>query len=137
MKVFVDTSAWYAIAVPEDQFHLLARDALIDLIKSGAEFFTTNLVVSETYTLILRRFGNRRALTYLDFIGRQEAEGITRIITVDRETEKEAQLLLQKYSDQSFSYVDAVSAVVALELSLEMIFSFDKHFAILGFARIP
>ncbi len=137
MKVFVDTSAWFAAAVPEDQFHPLARHTLIDLIKSGAEFFTTNFVVSETHTLLLRRFGNRDALAYLDFVGRQEADGITRIITVDRETEKEAQLLLQKYSDQSFSYVDAVSAVAALESSLDMIFSFDKHFSYMGFTQIP
>ncbi|MGE5576534.1 MAG: type II toxin-antitoxin system VapC family toxin [Syntrophothermus sp.] len=137
MKIFVDTSAWYAIVVSEDQFHQPARDTLVELLKGGAEFFTTSFVISETYTLILRRFGNRDALTYLDFIGKREADGIIRIITVERETEKEARLLLQKYSDRSFTYVDAVSAVVALKSSMDMIFSFDKHFAILGFARIP
>ena len=55
--VFVDTSAWVALAVTDDRHHGEATAIFRELLKRG--MITTNLVVAKTY-IILRRAGGTR-----------------------------------------------------------------------------
>lgn len=52
------------------------------------------------------------------------------------EVEREAYALLRKYSDQTFSFVDAVSFIWMKKLRLSDAFAFDKHFVAAGFSLI-
>src|SRR5712691_4984562 len=61
-ELFVDTSAWYAIArrnAPEVQLALQRH------LRTRTRLVTTNLVVAETQVLLLRRAGGTAALTFL------------------------------------------------------------------------
>ena len=57
MKVFIDTSAFYALACKSDQYHLQAKSVLEQLLQKNSELFTSNYVILETSALILNRLG--------------------------------------------------------------------------------
>ena len=44
--------------------------------------------------------------------------------------------ILRKYSDQDFSYTDAVSFAIMRRQRIRKAFCFDKHFATAGFLNI-
>jgi predicted nucleic acid-binding protein len=57
--VFVDTSAWYALANEKDINHHLAQQFLAENIR----LVTTNFIIDETITLTLIRAGYRQAFS--------------------------------------------------------------------------
>ena len=52
------------------------------------------------------------------------------------ELEDEAEGILKRYSDQDFSFVDAVSFAVMKHEGIEEAFAFDRHFLTMGFRTI-
>ena len=48
-----------------------------------------------------------------------------------------AEAILERHADQDFSFTDAVSFAVMQERGIEEAFTFDSHFATLGFRMIP
>lgn len=57
MRVFVDTSAWVALADTSDSQHTEARTLWEHLLSSNAELVTTNYVAVETIAVLQRRLG--------------------------------------------------------------------------------
>jgi hypothetical protein len=47
--------------------------------------------------------------------------------------ERDAEAILRRYTDQDFSYVDAVSFAVMRAQNITDVFGFDGHFRIMGF----
>lgn len=131
--VFVDTSAWGALADAGDQSHPAARAAYTRLRADSRRLVTTNHVVAESYTLILRRGGHQAAQAFLQRIG---SSGLTDRVFVVEQWEREAEALLRKFEDQPFSYVDATSFVAMRRLGLREAFAFDQHFSTAGFALL-
>ena len=65
MRVFVDTSAFYAEVCPSDRHHSSAHEALERLEESNGRLATTNYVLLESASLIQRREGFSAAQTFL------------------------------------------------------------------------
>jgi predicted nucleic acid-binding protein len=132
-RVFVDTSAWYAVADSHDANHEVATRVFTGLIGERARLLTTNHVISETYTLLRVRLGGEAARAFLRSIRASvEAERVH----VSLEWEGAAEELLLQYGDQDFSYVDATSFVTMRRLSIQDAFTFDRHFAAAGFSAV-
>jgi len=55
----------------------------------------------------------------------------------DASVESEAEEIMEKYSDQDFSYADAVSFVVMKDREIKEAFTFDQHFLAVGFELLP
>jgi predicted nucleic acid-binding protein len=55
----------------------------------------------------------------------------------DARLESNAEEILEKYVDQDFSFVDAVSFAVMMEQGIKEAFTFDNHFVTMGFRKIP
>lgn len=132
-RVFVDTSAWYAVADRGDANHLLAGRLFTSLIAEKAQLVTTNYVVSETYTLLRVRLGAEAAHAFLRSV---RASMQAQRIFVQSEWEAAAEELLLQYADHDFSYVDATSFVTMRRLSIDEAFTFDRHFAAAGFTAL-
>lgn len=132
-RVFVDTSAWYAVADSGDANHELGARVFAGLIAHGTRLLTTNHVVSETYTLLRVRLGGAAAHAFLQSI---RASGQAQRVFVPPEWEGAAEELLLHYAGQDFSYVDATSFVTMRQLSIQDAFTFDQHFAAAGFSTV-
>lgn len=133
-EVFVDTGAWFALQVPDDAWHAPAAFALQRILGQGRTLLTTNLVVGETYSLLVRTHGHAAAWRFLDVLARSPR---LQRIHVDTKAEQEAYELLRRFADQAFSYVDGTSFAVMRRRRLREAFAFDRHFATAGFLRIP
>jgi uncharacterized protein len=133
-SLFVDTSAWVALADRDDTHHSDAAFIYPSLLKGYRNLVTSNLVIAEAYILILNELGHRAAINYLERL--KTSPRIMRIFSTD-EIEADAEKILKRYSDQDFSYTDAVSFVVMKRQKIRKAFSFDKHFVIAGFTNLP
>ena len=133
-SLFVDTSAWYPLADAGHLDHGALAEALRARVRDGVRIITTNLVVSETHALLLRRAGRGVALTFTRTV-RQPPNAIE-YSTVDRETAAVGDWL-ERYGDQDFSFTDAVSFAVMTELGIREALTLDQHFSTAGFVAVP
>jgi predicted nucleic acid-binding protein len=133
-EVFVDTSAWIAVSDVGDKYHPAARIIYSRLLADRRGFVTTNLVIAEAYIIIRRAGGHAQAMHLL-----RSLRGSPRLqkIWADASLESQAEAILEKHTDQDFSFTDAVSFVVMQERGIEEAFTFDSHFATMGFRMIP
>jgi predicted nucleic acid-binding protein len=131
-SVFVDSGAWIALRLREDQHHEVASRAWERLVFGSV--VTTNLVVGETYTYLRRRRGHTEAWRFLDTLNGMRR--LTRAF-ITPEIEALAYPILRQYNDHDFSYVDATSFAFMRSAGISDAFAFDAHFATAGFTRIP
>jgi len=129
-EIFVDTAAWAALADPQDSFHTNAGVIYKDFVRQRQRLITTNLIISETYTFIHRRMNHRAAVKFLTDI--KGMSRLTKLYSTER-LETQAEEILRLYSDQDFSFADAVSFAVMREQGITTVFSSDHHFLIAGF----
>jgi uncharacterized protein len=133
-ELFVDTSAWYALALPSAPHHAKVSGALRERIEQGARIVTTNLIVGETHVLLLRRVSRAVALTFVREVRRAPN------IVVESSAEYEELAVtdwLERFDDQSFSFTDAVSFAVMSDRGVREALALDHHFAIAGFVVVP
>ena len=134
MDIFVDTGAWYAIQDADDRWHAEAAATLKALVARGARLITSNHVVGETYTLLVRTQGHAAAFRFVETLG---ASGRVTLTYIDEATEREAFALLRRFADQAFSFVDGTSFALMHKRRLRKAFAFDRHFSVAGFIRLP
>jgi uncharacterized protein len=132
-EFFVDTSAWYPLLVAKHPDHARLASALRELIRNRRRLVTTNLVVAETHVLLLRRVGAQTALAFVRTV--DEVPNVVVRSTRDLENEAERNWLA-RYSDQGFSFTDAVSFAVMTNRGMRDALSIDHHFAVAGFQRL-
>ena len=65
-RLFVDTSAYFALTDKRDENHEAAVHFIHELIRERAELLTTNYIVAEMHTLLLNRIGYATALQVLE-----------------------------------------------------------------------
>ena len=131
-RIFVDTSAWYALQVTDDAYHQKAKEIFSHLFGKYHSFLTSNHVIGETYTLLRTSKGYQEARRFLDILHQSpRAEEYF----ADSRIEREAFSLLHQYQDHPFSFVDGVSFCIMKKEGIQDAFSFDSHFSIAGFNR--
>ncbi|MDP2935549.1 MAG: PIN domain-containing protein [Dehalococcoidia bacterium] len=133
-EVFVDASAWVTLADKDDVHHKEAATIYPELLKRYGRLVTTNLVVGEVYMILRRALGLPQAISFLD--GIKASPRIVKLCSTE-ELEEEAEVILRHYSDQDFSFTDAVSFSLMAQRKIRLAFAFDRHFAAAGFALTP
>jgi uncharacterized protein len=129
-RVLVDTSAYFALANPQDASHENVRQTVIELTGRGYRTFTTNLILAETHALLLARVNRSVALQVLMEIH----NSATVIVRVSSGDERRAREILRQYDDKDFSLTDATSFAVMERLGIPYALTLDQHFAQYGFA---
>ena len=125
-RVFVDTSAIYALIDKDDVRHRDSRAGFDRLKKSRSEPLITNFIVAECHALLLARLGADLARAWL----------LGNVWPVERltvEDEVAARGIVAAYTDKTFSYTDATSFAVMKRLGMRRALAFDRHFQQFGF----
>jgi len=125
MKLFVDTSAWFALIDKNDQNHKPARDFLDQLDKAPVLFHVTDYIVDETATLLRLKVSHRQAVAFLDYLA-NSPHVVRAYATPDLLAQAED--LFRRYKDKRWSYTDCVSFVFMDGEGLNDAFSFDANF---------
>lgn len=98
---------------------------------------TTNLVLAETATRLRYDAGLRTALEFRTIIDEATSAGRLTVRYADEVLDEKAWTVMERYADQSLSFIDCAGAVVAREARASAVFGLDKDFSILGFALEP
>lgn len=127
---FLDTGAFIARFIQNDQHHQQATISWKLLHNQDAKCVTSNFVLDETFTLLGRRagyqFAHERALNIY-------ASQSLSIMRSDVDDELVALSYFKKYADQAISFTDCISFALMDRLKIKRVFTFDKHFSWAGY----
>jgi len=130
-RVFVDTSALYALLVTSDEKHARARATFDSFRVRDAALVTTSYVLVECYALLGRRIGLDAVAAF-----REDFAPLLELVWVDRSSHEEGLDLLLDRRRKSLSLVDAVSFVSMRRQAIEEVFAFDPDFEREGFTAL-
>ncbi len=136
-QVFVDTSAWDALADSHDAHHepaLLFRQE----ITGRAQLVCTNYVLDELYTLLLLNIGYQATIKFKTKLDILIQERVLSVVWVTEAIAQEAwQVFTQFNVDKNWSFTDCVSYVIMRHRRIVEAFAFDHHFEQMGFTKLP
>ncbi len=127
-KVFIDTSAFYALMDRSDSYHQSASRLWTHFLDKGYELKTSNYVTVETLALLQNRLGFEAA----DLWSR-DVLGIVESIWIHEVLHNLAFEIWLSLGRRKLSLVDCASFVVMRHVKVEKVFGFDKHFTEHGF----
>jgi uncharacterized protein len=130
--IFIDTGAWLARYLANDQHHK-SGVTLWNKIRTARErCITSNFVLDETLTLLARRASYSFAAETARIIYNSSA---LEILRPDSHTEQAALDWFEKFADQQVSFTDCISFALMHEAGIETVYSFDSHFDRAGFKK--
>ncbi|MBW1767515.1 MAG: PIN domain-containing protein [Deltaproteobacteria bacterium] len=127
-RVFVDTSAFYALMDRSDNNYEKAAGLWASFLEKDLYLFTGNYVIVETMALLQSRLGFEAAnLWYRDVLSLAE------ILRTDGAIHNLAYELWLSLGRHKLSFVDCVSFATMRHYKIEKVFGFDRHFEEQGF----
>jgi predicted nucleic acid-binding protein len=127
LSVFVDSSIWFAAAVPRDHDNARAKA----ILRETTNHVTTDHVVVETWLLLNSRYDHRAAERFWE----SARSGSVRVETPNALDLETAWAIGEAFPDQEFSIVDRTSFAMMERLGITRAASFDAHFAIYRYGR--
>ncbi len=124
IRVFVDTSAWYALAATDDVSHPRAVQVLEE---HSGRLATTDHVLVETW-MVARSRRDRAAADAL--VAAIVDHRLAELLTATPQDISTALRIGEVYRDQDFSMVDRTSWAVMERHSIEEAVAFDVDFAV-------
>jgi predicted nucleic acid-binding protein len=131
--VFVDSGAWIALALTRDPLHAQARELWELLRGAGARLHTSVPVVIETFTFLDRNASRDVALTWREAI---DKPGTIRILPCELRDLDQSWAYFQRADLHKLSAVDATSFAIMKRARIRLAYTFDHHFAAVGFRLV-
>ena len=130
-KIYIDTSAFYALLDRADPYHKEASSLWVALMDNNFTLVTTNYVVSETIKLLQKKIGFEAARTWC-----KDILSILDVLWIDEGIHKQAYELWLNLGRISLSFVDCTSFVTMHHHQIEKAFCFKRPFKVHGFNLI-
>jgi len=133
--IFVDTGAWYALEVEDDENHAPAL-VLREELRRGryGSLLTSDYVLDEVVTLLRMRKGTEPSFKFADKVLRSKSVSV---VWIDRPIFDAALKLLRERRDKKWSFTDCASFIIMSQLGVNKAFAFDENFEQAGFTRLP
>jgi predicted nucleic acid-binding protein len=131
--VFVDSGAWIALALSRDPLHAQAREQWDLLQGAGAKLHTSVPVVIETFTFLDRNANRDVALTWKESIAKP---AIARILPCELRDLEQSWDYFRRTDVHNLSAVDATSFAIMKRARIRLAYTFDHHFAVVGFRLV-
>jgi predicted nucleic acid-binding protein len=128
--VFVDSGAWIALALSRDPLHAQAREQWDVLQGAGAKLHTSVPVVIETFTFLDRNANRDVALTWKEAVYERDT---VRILPCELRDLEQSWEYFRRADLHKLSAVDATSFAIMKRAKIRLAFTFDHHFAAVGF----
>lgn len=131
--VFVDSGAWIALALSRDPLHERAREQWDLLQASGAKLHTSVPVVIETFTFLDRNAVRDVALAWKESIYRA---GTVKILACELRDLEQSWDYFRRTDLHKLSAVDATSFAIMRRARIRLAYTFDHHFAVVGYRLV-
>jgi uncharacterized protein len=133
LRVFVDTSALYALLDEDDANHTPAGSWLTSEARDESVLLATHAyVIVETAALVHRRFGRAAVRVFFDAFVPSLS-----VLYVDEELHRRSAAAYLAGLDSGVSFVDRVSFETMRSLGIDHAFAFDRDFETEGFRIVP
>ena len=132
MRIFIDTSAFYALLDRDDTNQEAAASAWTSMLSSDNTLITSNYILVETCALLQNRLGIAATRAF-----QEELVPIVNIEYVNPEVHRSGMAALLAAARRNLSLVDCVSFEIMRILGVKNAFTFDPHFKKQGFRTIP
>ena len=130
---FVDSGAWIGLAIRRDPHHDEALEQWEMLHRAAARLRTSVPVVLETFTFLDRNAHREVALAWKESLRRAERVAIMPCELGDLDS---AWDYFRRSDLHKLSAVDATSFAMMKRLGISLAFTFDHHFAMVGFRHV-
>lgn len=131
MSIFLDSGIYIAVLSRRDRFHAQA----VELFgRKGTRWFTSLLVVSETYSWFLHRHGEEAARSFRGFIA--VLPGL-HLFEASREHHERTLRVLDRFRGAKLTYVDAASLAFIEQRKITTVWSTDHHLGLTGAEILP
>ena len=128
MRVFVDTSAFFAVLDADDGNHSAARQIWKGLLTQEAVLVCSNYVLVETLALVQNRLGIPAVRTF-----QEDIIPVLNVEWVDESVHQVGIASVLAAARKGLSLVDCVSFEIMRRLGIKTAFAFDRHFEEQGF----
>ena len=128
MSIFIDTSAFLALFIPNEREHLQVVAKYQAYRKARARFFTSYYVLDELLTRLIYDFGKTLTQKTLHLLNLSIEQEELALLDIDPTTFKKAMDIFLKFSEHKISMTDATTYVLYKDLSLDEIFTLDSDF---------
>lgn len=132
MKVFVDTSGFYALLVSTERQHDTVKQTFERLLVDRAELHTTSYVLIESMALLQARVGLLAAESLEDVV-----LPLVSVTWVDQGLHTRGMVRLRRAARRRLSLVDCVSFEVMRQEGTSRAVTLDDHFREAGFSVLP
>ena len=130
---FVDSGAWIALALSRDPLHTQAREQWDMLHGAGAKLYTSVPVVIETFTFLERNANRDVALAWKNSIYKPRT---VKILSCELRDLEQSWEFFRRPDLHKLSAVDATSFAIMKRAGIRLAFTFDHHFAVVGFRLV-
>lgn len=131
--MFVDSGAWIALALSRDPLHAQAREQWDMLQGAGAKLHTSVPIVIETFTFLDRNANRDVALAWKESIC---GAGTVRILVCELRDLERSWEYFRRRDLHKLSAVDATSFAIMKRTRIRLAYTFDHHFAVVGFRLV-
>jgi predicted nucleic acid-binding protein len=132
-NTFVDSGAWIALALSRDPLHARAVEYWDMLQDAGARLQTSIPVVIETLTFLERNASRDVALAWKESI---YTPGTVEILLCEQLDLDHSWEYFRRKDLHKLSAVDATSFAIMKRAHTRLVFTFDHHFAAVGFRLV-
>jgi len=132
MRIFVDTSAFYALLDLDDRNHQKGKKAWREILENDSTLVTSNYILVETLSLLQSRLGLEAVRGF-----QEDVVPILKVEFVTPEMHRAGASALLSAGRRGLSLVDCVSFEVMRDWGIKTAFTFDSHFKEQGFEVIP
>ena len=123
--VFVDASAWVAIANRKDRNHKEAVRIFRRLLSSSTRLIATTWTAYEALTIVKSRLGFSQAERLW---ARIKSRSVVDLIRIDDQIDSDALELFWRHKDKTWGVVDCSSLIVMEIVGCRQAFAYDRHF---------
>lgn len=131
-RIYIDTSAFYALIDRSDRHHESAKELWPSLLDKPTTLLTSSYVVAETMSLLQYRLGFAAASLW-----HRAVLEVVEVQWADRATHRLGHELWMSLGRLGFSLVDCVSFVTMNRHLVEEAFCFKAGYADQGFTMLP
>lgn len=131
--VFVDSGAWIALALSRDPFHGRTREQWDLLQDAGAKLHTSVPVAIETFTFLDRNANRDVALAWKEAVYK---DNNVKILPCELRDLEQAWSYFRRHDLHKLSAVDATSFAIMKRAQIRLAYTFDHHFAVVGFRLV-
>ena len=128
MRIFIDTSAFYALLDRDDTNNQKAKKVWTNLLVAEHVLVTSNYILVEAFALMQNRLGLEAVRGF-----QEDILPLVNIEFVSPEMHRSGMSALLSASRRSLSLVDCVSFELMRSSGIKSVFAFDNHFKEQGF----